>query len=78
MKLGMSMLAGHVRWQGAGIAHQAKPFRAGLTPDMAFPLRAVVAQGAAQRPGGRQPLRGELERHFVEGGEMAGDRRGRG
>ena len=51
---------------------QAEPLRAGLAPGVPFPLLAVVAQRAAQRPGGRQPLRGQLERHFVEGGEMGG------
>ena len=39
---------------------------------MAFPLRAEVAQRTAQRPGRREPLRGQLERHLVEGGEMSG------
>ena len=39
---------------------------------MAFPLLTIVAQGTAQWPGGRQPLRGKFERHFVEGGEMRG------
>ena len=51
---------------------QAGPFGAGLAPDMAFPLLAVVAQRAAQRPGGRQPPRRQLERHFIEGGEVGG------
>ena len=57
---------------GRRIVFQAQALGAGLAPDMAFPLRTVVAQGTAQRPGGRQPLCGELERHFVEGGEMRG------
>ena len=54
-----------------GLGLEAEPLRAGLAPGMALPLLAVVAQGAAQRPRGRQPLRGELERDFVERVEMA-------
>ena len=57
---------------GRRLTLQAEPLRAGLAPGMPFPLLAVVAQRAAQRPGGRQPLRGQLERHFVERGEMGG------
>ena len=57
---------------GRRLALQAEPLRAGLAPDVPFPLRAVVEQGTAQGPGGSQPLRGELERHLVEGGEMGG------
>ena len=57
---------------GRRLALQAEPLRAGLAPDVAFPLRAVVAQRTAERPGGSQPLRGELERHLVERGEMGG------
>jgi hypothetical protein len=57
---------------GRRVAHQAKPFRARLAPGVLLPLLAVVAQGAAQRPGRRQTLRGEVERHLVEGDEMAG------
>ena len=57
---------------GRRVAHQAEPLGAGLAPHVLLPLLAVVAQGAAERPGRRQPLRGELERHLVEGGEMAG------
>ena len=52
--------------------YQAEALGAGLAPDVLLPLLAVVAQGAAQRPGGCQPLRGELERHLVEGDEVAG------
>ena len=72
MKLGMSMFAGQVLWQGAVRARQAEPLRAGLPPDVALPLLAVVAQRAAERPGGRQPLRGELHRHRVERVEVRG------
>ena len=57
---------------GRRVAHQAEPLRARLAPGVLLPLLAVVAQGAAKRPGRRQPLRGELERHLVEGDEMAG------
>ena len=39
---------------------------------MAVPLRAVVAQRTAQRPGRRQPLGGEFLRQPVKGGEMRG------
>ena len=39
---------------------------------MLLPLLAVVAQRAAERPRGREPLRGQFERYLVEGGEMAG------
>ena len=57
---------------GRGPARKAEPLRAGLPPDVALPLRAVVAQGAAERPRGREPQRGELHRHRVERGEMRG------
>ena len=77
MKLGMSMLAGQVRWQGAALRTRQSPSGQDSRRTWLLPLLAVVAQRAAERPGGRQPLRGELERHFVEGGEMAGARRGR-
>ena len=50
----------------------AEPLRAGLAPDMLLPLLAVVAQRAAERPGRRQPLGGELECDLVERDEMAG------
>ena len=53
---------------GRCIAHQAKPLRTGHTPDMLFPLLTVVAEGAAQRPCGCQPLRGEIECYFIECG----------
>ena len=68
----MSMLAGHVPWQGAAIVLQAASLGAGLAPDMAVPLLAVVAQRAAQGPSGRQPLRREFERHVIERGEVGG------
>ena len=45
---------------------EAEPLRAGLPPDVALPLLAEMAQRAAERPRGRQPLRGELDRHRVE------------
>ena len=51
---------------------EAHPFRAGLAPGVVFPLLAVVAQGAAQRPGPPQALGGQLEGHLVEGGQMGG------
>ena len=63
---------------GRGIALQAKPLGTGLTPDMALPLLAIVTQGTAQRPGGRQPLRSQFKRHFVECDQMAQAPRGRG
>ena len=72
------MLAGHVLWQGAALCVRQSPSGQDSRRHVLFPLLAVVAQGAAQRPGRRQPLGGELERHLVEGGEMAGARRGRG
>ena len=50
---------------------QAQSLRAGLTANVAFPLLPIIAQGAAQRPGGRQPLRSQLECDVIEGGEMA-------
>ena len=39
---------------------------------MAFPLLAEVAQRAAERPDGAEPLGGEFEGHLVQGGEMCG------
>ena len=57
---------------GRRIALQAQPSGQDSRRTWLSHCCAVVAQGTAQRPGGRQPLRGELERHFVEGGEMAG------
>ena len=57
---------------GCRLPLQAEPLRTGLAPDVAFPLLAVVAQGAGERPGGRQPLRGELERDLFERDEVAG------
>ena len=51
---------------------QAEPFRARFALDMAFPLVAVVAQGTAQRPGGRKSLGDEIKRHFVERGQVGG------
>ena len=64
------MLAGQVLWQGAGLRYQAQPFGAGLAPHVLLPLRAVVAQRADQRPRRRQALRREVEREFVERGQM--------
>ena len=57
---------------GRRVAHQAEPLRTRLAPRVLLPLLAVVAQGAAKRPGRRQALRGEVERHLVEGDEIAG------
>ena len=57
---------------GRGLVLEAQPLRAGLAPGVTLPLLAVVAQRAAQRPCGRQPLRAQLERDFVERAEMRG------
>ena len=55
-----------------GLVLEAQPLRAGLAPGVLLPLLAVVAQRAAQRPGGRQPLHAQPERDFVERPEMGG------
>ncbi len=57
---------------GRGLVLEAEPLRAGLAPGVTLPLLAVVAQRAAQRPGGRQPLRAQLQHDFVERAEMRG------
>ena len=72
MKLGMSMLAGHVPWHGAAWCSKHSPSGQDSRRAWLLPLLAVVAQRAAQRPGRRQPLRGQLERDFVERAEMGG------
>ena len=57
---------------GRGLVLEAQPLRARLAPSVTLPLLAVVAKRADQRPGGRQPLRAQLERDFVERAEMGG------
>jgi len=54
----------------------SKALRARLTPDMAFPLRTIVAQGTAHARRPRAPARTDRA-HLFERGEMGGSPRPR-